>query len=116
MALGNITDTTKELKTQVEHIVNDNLDYYKLRGLKVAAKSTTGLLKFFVVSLACLLIVFFLSLAGGFALAEHWNSNAYGFLAIAGIIFVLLLLFIALGKYIIDKPILRIFSKMLNDD
>lgn len=116
MALENITQSTKELKNKVETIATDNLNYYKLLGFKTITKSAAGFIKVFVVGLACLLIALFLSLAGGFALAEYWDNNAYGFLAMAGIIFLLLLLFLALKRYIVDKPILRNFSEIFNDD
>lgn len=116
MALSDITENTKELKGQVEKIVKDSIAYYKLFGFKIAAKSATELVKFFVVSSACFLIVLLLSLAGGFALAEYWDNDAYGFLTMAGVLFLLLMLFLAAKSYIIDKPILRILSKFLNDN
>lgn len=116
MAISDITKNGKGLKTQIENIVSDNIEYYKLLGFRVATKSATGLVKFLVVSSACFLIVLFLSLAGGFALAEYLDSISYGFLAMAGIIFLLLILFLALRKYLIDRPVLRNFSKILNDN
>lgn len=116
MALGDITQNTKELKAQVENMVNDNLNYYKLLGFKAITKSAASLIKIFVVGLACLLILLFLSLAGGFALGKYWGNTAYGFLTMSGIIIVLLILFFALRKYIVDRPVLKHFSALFNDD
>ncbi|PVX52538.1 hypothetical protein C7377_0862 [Balneicella halophila] len=116
MALENITHNAKELKAQMENVMSDNMDYYKLLGFKIAAKTATGLTKILIVALACLLIVFFLCLAGGFALGEYWGNNAYGFLTMAGIILVALILFLALKKFIVDRPILRILSEIVKED
>lgn len=116
MPLEDITHNAKELKAQVENIVTDNLDYYKLLGFKFFSKTATGLIKIFIVGLVCLLVLLLLCLAGGFALGAYWNNYAYGFLAMAGIILIGLFIFIALKKHTIDRPILRTFSEFFNEN
>ncbi len=113
MALENITKNTKSIKTQVENVVNDNVEYYKLLGFKIAAKSATSLVGLFLMSLFVLLIVLMLAMAGGFALSAYWGNYAYGFLVMAGILVLLLILLILFRKFIIDRPVLRKFSKLL---
>lgn len=116
MSIDELSQDTKGIKSKVEDIVGDNLDYYKLLGFKTVTKTTSGLVKLLVVSLVCLLILFLLSLAGGFALSTYFGSYVCGFLAMAGIVLLILLLFLGLSRFLIDRPILRKFSEIFHKD
>ncbi len=104
-----------DVKSQIENSVKDNLDYYKLLGFKIATKTIAGLLKIFIFALLGFLLVFFLAMAGGFALSAYWGNYTYGFLSVAAILCVLLGVVLLLKKRIIDRPILHLFHKILNN-
>ena len=66
--------------------------YYKLWGFKVAMKSTTLILKFFLITICLSVVLLFVSVAGAFALGNLLDSYPLGFLCVAGIYLAIALL------------------------
>lgn len=113
----------EELKENVEDIqentkayVETSLAYYKLWGFKVAMKSTTMVLKFFLIAICLTIFLLFVSVAGALFLGKILESYALGFLAVAGFYLVLALLLFLVKDKIVEGPILEKFSEIFFND
>ena len=114
----------EELKENVEDIqdnakayIESNIAYYKLWGFKVAMKSTTLALKFFLIAIFLIIVLLFLSVAGALALGNLFGSYPLGFVAVAGIYLILVFLLFLVKDKIVEGPILEKFSEILfNED
>ena len=112
-----------ELKENVDNIqentkayIETSLAYYKLLGFKVAMKSTTLMVKFFLIAFFLMIVLLFISIAGAFFFGEMLNSYPLGFLCIAGIYLVLALLLFFVKDRIVEGPILAKFSEIFFND
>ncbi len=116
MAFEELKETTQAIQENAKAYVESSLAYYKLWGFKVAMKSTTLVLKFFLIALCLLLVLLFVSIAGAMALSAFFNSYPLGFLCIAGIYLVLAILLFLVKDKIIEGPILEKFSEIFFND
>jgi hypothetical protein len=108
-----------ELKENVESIqentkayIETSLAYYKLWGFKVAMKSTTLMVRFFLIAFCLMIVLLFISIAGAFVFGEMLNSYPLGFLSVAGIYLVLALILFFVKDRIVEGPILAKFSEI----
>lgn len=113
----------EELKENVDNIqentkayIETSLAYYKLFGFKVAMKSTTLMVKFFLIALCLMIVLLFISIAGAFFFGEMLNSYPLGFLSVAGIYLVLALILFFVKDRIVEGPILAKFSEIFFND
>jgi hypothetical protein len=112
-----------ELKENVESIqentkayIETSLAYYKLWGFKVAMKSTTLMVKFFLIAFCLMIVLLFISIAGALVFGEMLNSYPLGFLSVAGIYLVLALILFFVKDRIVEGPILAKFSEIFFND
>jgi hypothetical protein len=113
----------EELKENVDNIqentkayIETSLAYYKLWGFKVAMKSTTLMVKFFLIAFCLMIVLLFISIAGALVFGEILNSYPLGFLSVAGIYLVLALLLFFVKDRIVEGPILAKFSEIFFND
>jgi len=113
----------EELKENVDNIqentkayIETSLAYYKLWGFKVAMKSTTLMVKFFLIAFCLLIVLLFISIAGALVFGEMLNSYPLGFLSVAGIYLVLALILFFVKDRIVEGPILAKFSEIFFND
>jgi hypothetical protein len=113
----------EELKENVDNIqentkayIETSLAYYKLLGFKVAMKSTTLMVKFFLIAFCLMIVLLFISIAGAFVFGEMLNSYPLGFLSVAGIYLVLAILLYFIKDRIVEGPILAKFSEIFFND
>ena len=113
----------EELKENVDNIqentkayIETSLAYYKLLGFKVAMKSTTLMVKFFLIAFCLMIVLLFISIAGAFVFGELLNSYPLGFLSVAGIYLVLAILLYFIKDRIVEGPILAKFSEIFFND
>ena len=112
MSVLSIKETFEEIPTKANSALNSQVAYYKLFLFRFIAKSSYGLITFFVVAFASLLVLFFLSLAGAYAIGEALGSNGLGF-AIVGIFYILVaVVALVLRKRLIEKPLLGKLSEI----
>lgn len=112
MSVLSIKETFEEIPTKVNSALNSQVAYYKLFLFRFIAKSSYGLITFFVVAFASLLVLFFLSLAGAYAIGEALGSNGLGF-TIVGIFYILVaVVALVLRKRLIEKPLLEKLSEI----
>jgi hypothetical protein len=112
MAFEDLKENREAIQHNAKAFIETNIAYYKLLGFKVAMKSTTFLLKFFLIAMCLMIVLLFISIAGALALSQLFDSYPLGFLAVAGIYLVLALLLFLLKNKIVEGPILKKFSEI----
>ncbi len=116
MAFEELKENTEAIQENAKAYIDTSIAYYKLWGFKVAMKSTTLMLKFFLITLCLMIVLLFVSIAGAIALGQLFNSYPLGFLAVAGIYLVLALLLFLVKDKIVEGPILEKFSEIFFND
>lgn len=109
MAFEELKKQIFEIQLHTEKAIKSNIDYYKLWFFKVVTKSVSELLKIVLIGFVAFLGVLFIAIAVAFSLGAYFENNAVGFLIVAGIFLLLLMVVYIFRKKIIEKPIL---SKM----
>jgi amino acid transporter len=116
MAFEELKENTEAIQENAKAFIETNIAYYKLWGFKVAMKSTTLMLKFFLIAMCLMIVLLFISIAGAMALGQLFDSYPLGFLAVAGIYLVLALLLFLVKDKIVEGPILEKFSEIFFND
>jgi hypothetical protein len=116
MAFEELKENTEAIQANAKAFIETNIAYYKLWGFKVAMKSTTLILKFFLIAMCLMIVLLFISIAGAMALGQLFDSYPLGFLAVAGIYLVLALLLFLVKDKIVEGPILEKFSEIFFND
>jgi hypothetical protein len=116
MAFEELKENTEVIQENAKAYVESSIAYYKLWGFKVAMKSTTLMLKFFLIALCLMIVLLFISIAVAMSLGQLFDSYPLGFLAIAGIYLVLALLLFLVKDKIVEGPILEKFSEIFFND
>ena len=116
MAFEELKENVDSIQENAKAYLESSISYYKLWGFKVAMKSTTMILKFFLISICLMIFLLFISIAGAIALGEMMASYPIGFLIVAGIYLVLALLLFLVKDKIVEGPILEKFSEIFFND
>ncbi len=116
MALEEITENLEKIQENTKAYLDKSMAYYKLWGFKVAMKSTTLALKFFLIAICLMIVLLFVSIAGALSLGQILGSYTFGFLIIAGIYLVLAMLLFLIKDKIVEGPILEKFSEIFFND
>ena len=116
MALEDIRENVEDIQENTKAYIDTSIAYYKLWGFKVAMKSTTLALKFFLIAICLVIVLLFVSVAGSLALGQVLNSYPLGFLCVAAIYLVLALLLFLVKDKIVEGPILEKFSEIFFND
>ena len=116
MAFEEIKENAEAVQEHAKAYIESSIAYYKLWGFKVAMKSTTLMLKFFLIAVCLVIVLLFGSVAGAFALGSLLKSYALGFLIVAGIYLIIALLLFLVKDKIVEGPILEKFSEIFFND
>ena len=116
MAFDELKENVEDIQENAKAYLESSISYYKLWGFKVAMKSTTMILKFFLISICLMIFLLFISIAGAIALGQMMDSYPIGFLIVAGIYLVLALLLFLVKDKIVEGPILEKFSEIFFND
>jgi len=116
MVFEELKENTQAIQQNAKAFIETNIAYYKLWGFKVAMKSTTLILKFFLITMCLMIVLLFISLSGAMALGQLFGSYPLGFLAVAGIYLLLALLLFLVKDKIVEGPILEKFSEIFFND
>ena len=112
MALENVRENLEDIQENMQAYIESSLAYYKLWGFKVAMKSTTLALKFFLIAICLMIGLLFISVAGALAIGKLLDSYTLGFLIVAGIYLILAFLLFLIKDKIVEGPILEKFSEI----
>lgn len=116
MAFEKLIENTEDIQKQTQAYIENSIAYYKLWGFKVAMKTTTMILKFALIAMALMMVLFFSSVAGAFAIGKALDSNALGFLIVGGIYLVITGLLFLVKEKVVEGPILEKFSEIFFND
>ncbi len=111
----------RDIKNDIQEYVDVRVNLIKLHTAENISKILTQTATFAIVGYLMFFILLFFSFAVGFFLAERLHSNELGFLSVAGIYMLLLILFLTVRKRIIERPIIKavvklFFPKFSNDE
>ncbi|RAR72879.1 competence protein [Flavobacterium aciduliphilum] len=116
MAFEELKEHTEAIQKNAKAYIESSIAYYKLWGFKVVMKSTTLILKLFLIAMCLMLVLLFVSIAAAMALGNMFHSYPLGFLSVAGIYLVLGLLLFLVKDKIVEGPILEKFSEIFFND
>ncbi len=112
MAFEEIKENIEDLKNQVQEVIDTNVKYYKLWGFKMMVKTTTMMLKMFLLAIMLLIVTIFFSIAVALGIGYALDNFAYGFLIVGGIYLVLAIIIFYVQNKIVEGPILASFSRI----
>ena len=112
MAFEEFNENSEDLKVQARELLEANLKYYKLWGFKILMKSTSMMLKIFLLAIVLTIVILFFSIAGALAIGYALDNMAYGFLIVGGIYFIVALFIYYFQNKIVEGPLLANFSKL----
>ncbi len=116
MAFEELKENANAIQENIKGYIDTNIEYYKLWGFKVAMKSTTLLFKFFLIALCIMFILLFVSVAVSISIGRMLDSYALGFLSVAGIYLLIILLLVFVKNKFLEGKILEKFSEIFFND
>lgn len=117
ISMEDLKEPIDNIRDNAEKLVESQLSYLKLWAFKVIMKSKIRILQFLLLFFFVFMAILFLSFALGILLGKWLDSMVWGFVIVGGtyLIVIPLIIWLALPK-MLEKPMLRIFSKVYLDD
>ncbi len=112
MAFEEVKDNVEDLKNEAKRVIDANLRYYKLWGFKILMKSTTMMLKLFLLAVMLMIVTVFFSIAAALGIGYWLDNFAYGFLIIGVLYLVMAIVIYYVQDKIVEGPMLSRFSKI----
>lgn len=103
----NITEELRELKSEIGEYVRNRFEFSKLHLAGELSKFFSTFMVRTVIFYLMFFVLLFLSLALAFQLGEWMESNSLAFMAVGGIYFVILIIFLVLRKKLVEKPVIQ---------
>ena len=116
MAFEDLKENTENMQEKVVSYVENTVAYYKLRGFKLAMKSTTTVIKFSLILFSLAMVLFFCSVAGALAIGLVFKSYPLGFLTVGGFYVIVSGILFLIKDKIVEGPILEKFSEIFFND
>ena len=116
MAFRAITDSINHTGDKIQDYLESTAEYYKLRLFKSAMQFSTSLVSMLVIGFISFLFLIFISIGGALYLSSVIGNPFSGFLIVAGIYLLSLVLVLIFGKNFIEKKMLLKFSDLLIED
>lgn len=112
MGLEDVKENIGDLKQQAKEVFEANLRYYKLWGFKILMKSTTMMLKMFLLAIMLLIVTVFFSIAAALAIGYWLDNHAFGFLIIGVLYLAVAIVVYKIQDKIVEGPVLARFSRI----
>jgi hypothetical protein len=101
-----------DVKEEFESYVDKRVDLLKLHLVEELSRFTAS----FTVKLGVLYLLFFalmfISLAGAFFLGDILDSNGQGFVIVAGVYLIFVVIFVLMRRIWVQKPVIKTFIKI----
>jgi len=107
-----LSDEINEVKDEFEEYVNAKLDLAKLHAAENLSRFFSGLLLKMGLFYLFFFVLLFASLAIAFWLNNLLGGNGIGFFIVAGFYFICVLLFFAMRKLLVERPIIKSFVQL----
>jgi hypothetical protein len=112
MAFEDIKENAEDLKQEVQKLIDANLKYYKLWGFKILMKSTTTMLKLFLLAIMLMIVTIFFSIALALGIGYWLDNFAYGFLIVGALYLIMAIVVYYAQDKIVEGAMLSRFSKI----
>ena len=112
MAFEEIKENAEDLKQEVKKLIDANVNYYKLWGFKILMKSTTMMLKLFLLAVMLMIVTVFFSIALALGIGYWLDNFAYGFLIVGLIYLVMAIVVYYVQDKTVEGPMLSRFSRI----
>lgn len=119
MAFQKVSDKIDTLSNDVKTYIDSTVEYYKLFIFKKGVKSVINVTNMVIMGVIFLIFLAFLSIAAAIMIGEAMDNESAGFFIVAAFYFVVLIIFMAVGKPFIQKLILEKTSESffkMNDE
>ncbi|PXX27850.1 phage holin family protein [Arenibacter sp. ARW7G5Y1] len=114
MALEEIRENISEVDSDIRSYLENTGEYYKLQGFKIGMRTMTSFAKMLMLGSIALLALFMLSCAAAYGIGLWLGNTFMGFLLV-GLFYILIGIIFYVYRDIMDKPMLRNFSKYYYD-
>ena len=110
-----------KIKQEIQEYLEVRLDLLKLHTAENISRILSNTATIAIIGYLLFFILLFLSFSAGYFFATKLHSNELGFLCVAGIYLVLLVIFLILKKRIVERPVIKaivrlFFPKLKNDE
>ncbi len=112
MSKKDIINNFEDVKEEFKNYIDNEIEYRKLTIVEKLSRVSVSIISNIIVLYFLLLILLFSSIAAGFYLGDILNSVSLGFIIIAGLYLLILVIIILLKRYIIEKPVIKSFIKL----
>jgi hypothetical protein len=113
-------DEINDLRKDILEYVEVKFDQIRLHTAENLSRIFSNVATIAVIGYLLSLMILFLSFAAGFYLGSLLDSDELGFLCVAGFYVLLLIVFLALRKRIVEQPVIkamiRLFFPKFEDD
>ena len=106
--LDDINDLRKDLLEYIEV----KLDLIRIHTAENLSRIFSNVATIAVIGFLLSLMILFLSFAAGFYFGSLLDSNELGFLCVAGFYVLLLIVFLALRKRIVEQPVIKAMIRL----
>jgi uncharacterized membrane protein len=116
MAFEEIKDNLDQIHDETQAFIDTSVSYYKLLGFKVAMKSLTLIIRYFLLILFFLIFVIFVSISGAILIGGKLDSYPLGFLIVSGVYLLLFIMLYFMKSNFIHSSVLKNFSEIFFND
>ena len=113
-------DDINDLRKDILEYIEVKLDLVRLHTAENLSRIFSNVATIAVIGYLLFFIILFISFAAGFYIGSLLDSNELGFLCVAGFYTLLLILFLAFRKQIVERPVIkamvRLFFPKFEDD
>lgn len=106
-------DEMNDFRKDILEYIEVKLDLVRLHTAENLARIFSNVASIAVIGYLLFLIIIFLSFAGAYFIGSLLDSTELGFLSIAGLYTVMLLLFLAFRKQIVERPVIKAMIRLL---
>jgi len=115
-----MVDDLNNIKKDIREYIEVRLDLLRLHTAEHISRLFSNAVSAAVIGYLLLIILLFISFAGGYFFGSLLHSNELGFLCVAGFYTVVLVIFLVFRKQVVDRPVIkalmRLFFPKFSDD
>jgi len=105
-------DDINDLRKDILDYIEVKLDLVRLHTAENLSRIFSNVATIAVIGYLLFFIIFFISFAAGFYIGSLLGSNELGFLCMAGFYTLLLILFLAFRKEIVERPVIKAMVRL----
>lgn len=107
-----MVDDFSNIKKDIQEYIEVRIDLLRLHTAEHVSRLFSSAVSAAVIGYLFLLILLFLSFAGGYFLGSLLHSTELGFLCVAGFYTLALVIFLLFRKQIVERPVIKAVMKL----